>query len=60
MSRLFLSAQGLETQSTQTVTLESPTSVRLGGWAEEEEEEQGDEEEININPVPDQTSRGSS
>lgn len=57
MSLCFLSAQDPETQS---VSLLSPTSVRLGGWAEEEEEEQGDEEEINIKPVPDQTSRGSS
>ncbi|KAL0156371.1 hypothetical protein M9458_047617, partial [Cirrhinus mrigala] len=47
-------------QPAQTVTLVPPTSGRLGGWAEEEEEEQGDEEEINTNPVPDQTSRGSS
>ncbi len=37
-----------------------PASGRLGGWAEEEEEEQADEEEINTDPVPDQTSRGSS
>lgn len=53
-------AQGPQIQSAQTVTLVPPTSGRLGGWAEEEEEEQGDEEEINTNPVPDQTSRGSS
>ncbi|XP_059381019.1 autophagy-related protein 9A-like [Carassius carassius] len=53
-------AQGLQIQSTQTVTLVPPTSGRLGGWAEEEEEEHADEEEINTNPVQDQTSRGSS
>lgn len=47
-------------QSAQTVTIVPPASGRLGGWAEEEEEEQADEEEINTNPVPDQTSRGSS
>ncbi|KAI2648838.1 Autophagy-related protein 9A [Labeo rohita] len=53
-------ASGPQIQPAQTVTLVPPTSGRLGGWAEEEEEEQGDEEEINTNPVPDQTSRGSS
>ncbi|KAA0704476.1 Autophagy-related protein 9A APG9-like 1 [Triplophysa tibetana] len=46
--------------STQTDGLVTPSSGRLGGWAEEEE---ADEEEINnssSSPVPDQTSRGSS
>ncbi|XP_058622101.1 autophagy-related protein 9B [Onychostoma macrolepis] len=54
------SGQGPLIQSAQSVTLAPPASGRLGGWAEEEEEEQADEEEINTNPVPDQTSRGSS
>uniref|UniRef100_A0A8C1BCX1 Autophagy-related protein 9 n=1 Tax=Cyprinus carpio carpio TaxID=630221 RepID=A0A8C1BCX1_CYPCA len=46
--------------SAQTVTLVPPASGRLGGWAEEEEEEHADEEEINTNPVPNESSRGSS
>uniref|UniRef100_A0A8C2DNY4 Autophagy-related protein 9 n=1 Tax=Cyprinus carpio TaxID=7962 RepID=A0A8C2DNY4_CYPCA len=54
------SAQGPQIQSAQTVTLVPPTSGRLGGWAEEEEEEHADEEEINTNPVPNESSRGSS
>uniref|UniRef100_A0A8C1H7M2 Autophagy-related protein 9 n=1 Tax=Cyprinus carpio carpio TaxID=630221 RepID=A0A8C1H7M2_CYPCA len=54
------SAQGPQIQSAQTVTLVPPASGRLGGWAEEEEEEHADEEEINTNPVPNESSRGSS
>ncbi|XP_042607642.1 autophagy-related protein 9A-like [Cyprinus carpio] len=54
------SAQGPQIQSAQTVTLVPPASGRLGGWAEEEEEEHADEEEINTNPVLNESSRGSS